>query len=49
MAHAVIFSTSEEVPRPAITPWQKAAVEETWKMVEDQMGLLSVGIEIFKK
>lgn len=33
----------------AITPKQVELVEKTWKVVEDSVGLLNAGIELFKK
>lgn len=56
MADAALLSTCEvptatpRGPQPqAITPQQIADVTRTWKMVEEELGLLEAGIELFKK
>ena len=38
----------EQQPR-ALTETQKTLVEQTWKIVEDEIGLLKAGIILFKK
>lgn len=38
----------EQQPR-ALTETQKTLVEQTWKVVEDEIGLLKAGIILFKK
>jgi hypothetical protein len=39
----------EQQPRAALTETQKELVEQTWKVVEDEIGLLKAGIILFKK
>lgn len=38
----------EQQPR-ALTETQKTLIEQTWKVVEDEIGLLKAGIILFKK
>ncbi len=56
MADAVLLSTCDistavsRGPQPqAITLQQIADIERTWKIVEEDIGLLEAGIELFKK
>jgi hypothetical protein len=56
MADAALMSTSDvqtTTPRgaqpQAITPKHILDVERTWKVVEDDIGLLPAGIELFKR
>ena len=42
-------SVAREQQPMALTEGQKTVIEQTWKVVEDEIGLLDAGILLFKK
>lgn len=42
-------SVAREQQPMALTESQKSIIEQTWKVVEDEIGLLKAGILLFKK